>query len=227
MRFSDWFGVASPDPEIALFPRQTAVKLVRSVQPIQVLKTLCVAAMLGWCFMPGAGAAPQIEPGTVQDIAIPYYAKGQSTPVAVVRIKRLFTDYQRRGFFRIGLLPTLVAEGVQVEVSDSRQVVAALQGAQRWLKPAAVGKALEWRQVEFEFSELKGTRLEATRVQIAEGGAWQLSGGVLLRSGTNELRRASAILQVTGANAGDLLLDNGPSTSLNLLQLYTDNITRR
>jgi hypothetical protein len=196
------------------------------VEPIQLLKTIGAVALLGWLCLSPVAAIPQVEPGTVQDIAIPYYAKGQSSPAAVVRIKRVFTDYQRRGFFRIGLLPTLVAEDVKVEVFEPGQVLAALQGAHKWLKPAAAGKALEWRRARFVFTGDKEPRLEAARVHLGEEGIWRLSDGVVFRSGTNEMRQAAASLQIVGSNAGELQLSSQPPRSLNLLQISTNNTIR-
>ncbi|MDB6033520.1 MAG: hypothetical protein JWM16_3858 [Verrucomicrobiales bacterium] len=196
------------------------------MQPIRLLKIICITAVLAGLLVPSGRTVPQVDPDTVQNIAIPYYAKGQSAPAAVVRIHRLFTDYQRRGFFRIGLLPTLVAEGVKVEVLDPTQVLAALEAAHKWLKPAAVGKALEWRYVEFVFPDAKRPRLEAAKVNPAVDGAWRLTEGVTFRSGTNETREAAAVLQVTGTRAGELQWGSAPTGSLNLLETFTDNTIR-
>jgi hypothetical protein len=185
-----------------------------------------MTAVLAGLFVPSARTLPQVDSGVVQNIAIPYYSKGQSAPSAVVRINRLFTDYQRRGFFRIGLLPTLVADGVKVEVLDQTQVLDALESAHKWLKPAAVGKTLEWRQVEFVFPDAKRPRLEAAKVNPAADGAWRLTEGVTFRSGTNETRQAAAVLQVTGSRAGELQWGSPSGSGLNLLETFTDNTIR-
>lgn len=158
------------------------------------------------------------DSASMQEIAIPYYAKGQGSPAAVVRIKKVYTDHQRRGFFRIGLLPVLVAEDVKIEIIQPQETLAALQQARRWLKPTATQKALEWRRVQFFFPAETEPRLEAAKIHLSEAGAWRLTGGVVLRHGTNQTRQAEATLQVTGPQAGELLATHQGGQRLNLLQ---------
>ena len=48
-------------------------------------------------------------------VVAPVYLSGQVHASAVLRVGEISTGYQRRGFFRIGLLPMVVAKGVVVE----------------------------------------------------------------------------------------------------------------
>jgi hypothetical protein len=49
---------------------------------------------------------------------IPIFVREQPRPVLIIRIDSIFKDYQRKGFFRIGLLPQWVAEGVTLEFRE-------------------------------------------------------------------------------------------------------------
>lgn len=196
-----------------------------SVQPVGLLKPGYVFAVLGWLLLSGSTASPALDPAVIRDVTIPYYSRGGSSPAAVVRIKRLFTDYQRRGFFRIGLLPMLVAEGVRIEILQPEETLAALQGAQKWLHSRAARKGLEWRDVQFHFQTEAAPRLEATRLQLSDDGAWRLTDGVVFRLGTNEWRQLEAILQVTGPKAGELLMRSDGAERLHLLQHLSEKRT--
>jgi hypothetical protein len=46
-----------------------------------------------------------------------------------------------------------------------------------------------------------------------DSGRWQLAGGVRLVSGSNEIHAESATLQVSGARAGELILQTTPPTT--------------
>jgi hypothetical protein len=211
----------------ALFLAEIQVEMDRSVQPIRLLKPICASAALGWMLFSGGTASFGIESATLQQVTIPCYAQGKSSPAAVVHIKTLFTDYQRRGFFRIGLLPLLVAEDVRIEVLQPEETATALQGAKKWLNPGTARKALEWRRVQFIFPNETTPRLEAGRVQLSEDGTWRLTDGVVFRAGTNETRQAEAILQVTGTQAGELRPTHSQAACLNLLQNFTDKSTSK
>lgn len=78
-----------------------------------LLAGLMVAAPLG-----GRGASPKPYV-SVNNLVVPFYAAGQSEAVAVLRVEHVFRDHERRGFFRIGLLPLLVGEGVRLEFRDA------------------------------------------------------------------------------------------------------------
>ena len=55
--------------------------------------------------------------GTQQAKGVAIYVdRAKKGRAAVIRIDALYKDYQRKGFFRVGLLPVAIAEGVTVEV---------------------------------------------------------------------------------------------------------------
>jgi hypothetical protein len=148
--------------------------------------------------------------GTV-DAMIPFYSPEGGAPVAVVRVGRFWQDHERKGFFRIGMLPLLVADGVLVEVRDERQfrdVLANIQARFSSLKQSA---PLELRHVEFRFPEELGPRLKADVVRFEPGGTWVLFGNVRfgIPEQSHQVHRAQ--LMVTGEEAGRLRLTTSGS----------------
>lgn len=151
-------------------------------------------------------------------LAIPIYARDRPDAVAVVRISRFSHDFQRRGFFRIGVLPMLVADGLTVELRDSRSVADAMRGAKAVFDPLLRKGMVELRQVEFVFPPECRQRLEARRVRFGPQGQWELLDGVILQVSTNRWHASTAHLQVTGEKAGQLTISTPDKTaSFNLL----------
>lgn len=66
----------------------------------------------------------QLPSSSFNKAVVPIYLDDQV--VMVMSVERTRTDYQRKGFFKIGLLPILVAEGVTFEVQEPAKLTAAL-----------------------------------------------------------------------------------------------------
>lgn len=135
-----------------------------------------------------------------------------SGTAAVIRIDHFSADHQRKGFFRIGLLPLLVADGVVFEFRDPASIAECLAGSRSRLEQWFGGRLLELRRVEFRFPTGGNQRLEARRVSFAADGHWELSGGVKWRAATDECEAASGHLQIFGNQAGQLVMEpiSGP-----------------
>jgi hypothetical protein len=59
-------------------------------------------------------------------LEIPLYGPQDHTPYAVLRTGRVRTEYERRGLFRIGVLPRVIVEGGTLELRDGDRAAAAL-----------------------------------------------------------------------------------------------------
>jgi hypothetical protein len=142
------------------------------------------------------------------------YAPDEARPVVLVRVGQAYRDYQRRGFFRIGVLPAGVFEGVTFEVMDIGATTNRLLRLDEWVRPSVAG-AFELRRMKIIWGA-RTNSLEAGKVRIASRGSWELLDGVRLtvNGSTTEVRRA--ILQVTGAQAGELQVPAMPEWSRNL-----------
>src|ERR1035441_3025171 len=62
--------------------------------------------------VPAAGLSGSLQASNVESVI---YGDDFFKPVAALKIGRIFTDHRRLGFFRIKLLPVLVAEGTHLE----------------------------------------------------------------------------------------------------------------
>src|SRR5688572_24080922 len=108
------------------------------------------------------------EGSALQGVVMPFYGKPELSLVANVRIGCLFPDHERKGFFRIGLLPLVAAEHVQIEVFQPPRALKALSGVQqRFTRDQR--RHVEWRQVEFVFPPETAPRLRAGRVRMVDG----------------------------------------------------------
>ena len=138
----------------------------------------------------------------------PVYLGTSPKPAAVLKIDRIYTDYQRKGFFRIGLLPMVVADGVTFEFLQPGKIEETLSEMRAWLEPKATSKVLELRKVTFNFPSAFQRKLMAKRVRLLEQGRWQLFDGVTYQNATNLAYAPRALLQVTGKHAGWLTLES-------------------
>jgi hypothetical protein len=165
-----------------------------------------VAGMAGQpALFPPLGA--QTSPSRLKGITAPLYVTGEPKAVAVLRVEKLFTDYQRKGFFRIGVLPLCVAEGVRLEVQQPEKAAAALASVRGHLRLAKGNVPAELRRLVLAVAGEPTVQLKAGRVRFGEAGCWLLDGGVACTEDTTVVEGARGTLQVTGESAGQLVLD--------------------
>ncbi|MBI4325061.1 MAG: hypothetical protein HY674_07325 [Chloroflexi bacterium] len=136
-----------------------------------------------------------------------------------MKVDKVFTEYQRRGFFRIGLLPLVVMDGVKIDFRQVDAASSALARLPQELKPWAGSRMLELRDVKFAFPVEPKERLRAGKVRWLENGQWQLSNGVTIQMTTNKVKVAQATLQVAGPSAG--LVAWGSPSALSRFSLFT------
>ena len=163
------------------------------------------------------GAASDLLSGQFKahSITTAFYSGTERTPSVVVRVDDIYTDYERRGFFRVGVLPLGVMEGFNLEVRQSESVTNSLVQMQNWIGVQA-SKRLEFRNVKILTYGGGTNQLESSRGRIVSHGRWELFGKVRFFSGTNELVASSATLQVTGPQTGQLIFATAPPCTNNL-----------
>lgn len=123
---------------------------------------------------------------------------------ATVRIRRLAQDYQRKGFFRIGVLPEVVGEGVSLECHNPARLATAFATLQNRLKDLARGASIELRDFEIYCPTERPLRLQARRVRVS-GTECVLFDVALIGSPEGERRTSRATL-VVDEDAGTLTL---------------------
>ncbi len=150
----------------------------------------------------------------IQDAVIPVYAGDGLEPAAVVRADSVHTEFERKGFFRIGVLPVAVMEGVTIEVRQPERAAESLAQVSRWFEGGGV-KRMELRRVKFRIAPSSANCLEAGRGAFIAGGCLELLDDVRFGSGTNVICAPRATLQVTGRNAGQIVLLTTPPRTNN------------
>ena len=130
---------------------------------------------------------------SVRGVTVPFYQAGEPRPYAALRVQRISKDYERRGFFRIGLLPVLVAEDVTLRFLDAERSADTFARVGRLTEGAA--DTVEWRKVELTFEKDTLPRLQAARMRPARDGGWRVWDAIV-RTGTNELRFSNGHLSV-------------------------------
>ena len=191
---------------------------VRSGATFKLQLLLLAIALLSLALPAQAQSVADLLSGrsSTRGIVVSFYEGTEQPPALVVRIESVYTDHQRKGFFRIGLLPVGVMDGVALELNHSEYWTNSLAHLHQWLKPNSA-KTLELRRFTLLVPAGVTTRLESARARVGAGGRLNLFDGVSLISGTNHMRAARGALQVTGAHAGELVLETIPPCTNSLL----------
>ena len=178
--------------------------------------SLLLAITLHVVTLPVHGELPacfQASQPSVKHMVIPLYANDMGEAMAVVTVERTFTDYQRKGFLRIGLMPMLVIDGVTIEVRDPSKAAHALAAVNEWLDPGKAGKLIELRRVVVILSKTHSHRLAADSVRLAANGQWNLF-SVEYQRGTVSHSGGVASLQIVGKHAGRIGWNDTQSSEL-------------
>jgi hypothetical protein len=154
------------------------------------------------------GVSDLLQQGlSVQHAVVPLYTPGAFKLSAVVRVDSAFMDFQRRGFFRIGMFPIGVLDGVTFEARDAADPMAGLASFQRWLATKA-GQRIEMRRIKLVLSTTN--RLEAGLARSAGGDRWELLNGVHFVSGDREIQAPRGLLNLAGPRGGQVVLETAP-----------------
>jgi hypothetical protein len=192
--------------------------LVRSGATFRLQLLLLATALLSLALPAQAQSVADLLSGrfSTRGIVMSFYEGIEQPPALVVRIESVYTDHQRKGFFRIGLLPVGVMDGVALELNHSEYWTNSLAHLHQWLGPHSA-KTLELRRLTLLVPAGVTNRLESARARVGAGGKLDLFDGVSLVSGTNHLRAARGALQVAGARTGELVLETIPPCTNSLL----------
>lgn len=110
-----------------------------------------------------------------KNVVIPLYVSSETSPVALVRVGGVATEYQRRGFFCIGVLPVVVLDGVTIELRRPQSPGPALVQFKRHLQSVGARKVVELRRLALVLPGPAAARLTAERGRLSSAGAWELS----------------------------------------------------
>ena len=138
-----------------------------------------------------------------RNIEIPVFLGNSVEPVAVWKIDNVFTDHRRIGFFRVKLLPILVAEKIRLEFTSAKPQTNWLEEFRFKLAPTASRNAIEWRDFSISFPEERMPRLKANRGHLAvnAGEAVCRLDGVTVQVGSEQMKVAHAELRTRAQSA--------------------------
>lgn len=136
------------------------------------------------------------------------YPDGINQAGLVLRIGKMRRGFERRGFFRIGVLPTLLLQDVRMEFQNPQDPRATLDLVFRHM--AGLGSKerlrLSLENVAVQFPGEPHPRLRADSVKLASRGCWEFAGNVHLVFAGESVRARKAQLKVAGEEAGKLIL---------------------
>ena len=188
------------------------------------LTVLIIVILVGVSGLAGDGPESRVPAvSRMLGIIIPTILPGDNTASSVLRIEKVSKGFQRRGFFRIGLLPMLMVEGVELEFRNWNRVSDTLAMVADVLNSYGYGSPIEIRRVALIVSGVDALKLQAAEVRIQEDGNWLLL-DVHLRTWRSDVHAPRGTLQTSGRHAGllklltetdqrdfDLSLDFGPT----------------
>jgi hypothetical protein len=148
---------------------------------------------------------PFIGVAEITNAIVALRSEKATQPVAVIRASRVHTDYQRRGFFKIGALPVLVLDDLRLEIREPAALTNALQNFHlRLAKSASARQAVELRHASLFYTADPRRRLRAATVRIGSPNTWLLKDGVFERPGLSPIAFQDGRLTIGGAGAGQL-----------------------
>lgn len=151
------------------------------------------------------------------------YVGNEIKPVALIRVDHIFNDFQRKGFFRIGVLPMLVLDGLNLELCDTARLSTVLTNvsASFIIKNGAT-RLVEGRNFLLSFSMQKNVDVRARVIRLQSSTEWRLQDGMIRRFDAPPIRFRHATLKVSGPNSGELTCDTaGGTIHIRLLSLVT------
>lgn len=171
-----------------------------------VLSRIClvsVSAVL-WMSLTPVVSVAGLAGTTANEVTLSEYDSKDLSLVFQVHAARIFTDYERRGFFRIGLLPIPVAEDVQVQIQSADCLTNALFALRSWNQPSVGVRRLELRNLEIKLFGEKQSRLRAVTARVGQNGTVELSTVSVFGIAGQQASIPKATLQIAGSSAGCL-----------------------
>ena len=100
-----------------------------------------------------------------------FYAKDSVRVVASCKVDTVFVDHRRLGFFKVKLLPILVAQGVSIELGEvhADDECDWLRELDSNLLPDSKKQAMAWREVNLTSSRTNSPHLHAKSAQLTDG----------------------------------------------------------
>ncbi len=147
---------------------------------------------------------------SARKVTLPFYHGPENKLSLLVKADHFTRENQRRGFFRIGVLPLLVVHDVSLEVRQPQYFGAVAHEFHQHLAGKDLKKTVELRDFALTVPT-NGISLTATKVRLVSQEQWELSGTVRLihAAGTNDYTKVSLV--ISGNETGTLRASDGNS----------------
>jgi hypothetical protein len=157
-------------------------------------------------------------PNSAKDFTVSVYVPKGVSPQVEIHASGIFKDYERHGFFRIGLMPEMVVENVRIEVRSAEALTNVMAALHSWNRPGAGARRLKLQHLEILLMGQISPCLRAAAGKIGNDGAIQLTSVSLADAAGRQKNLPAAALQLTGPTRGLVYWnENGHTKSLVLI----------
>lgn len=151
----------------------------------------------------------------VEGMVFPIYTRPSPEPESILSVSNIHLDFQRKGFFKIGMMPVLVLDGVVLSLRNTNILSSNMTQFSHWIQQDKA-KRFELRNFVLRNETSKTNLLEAGVVRFLPDGGWQLANGIRGISGSNLVEMPAANYRI----AGSLFSTPQSSKSLNPKNLH-------
>lgn len=110
----------------------------------------------------------------IKNAQIPVFLSPNQGPAAVITIDKLSVDFQRKGFFKIGVLSYLACDGVDIRVYDSEEICRAIADLLQHVSENS-GRQILVRNLSVYLGDSTNPVLRAEKVRITKSGRCELA----------------------------------------------------
>jgi hypothetical protein len=122
-----------------------------------------------------------------------------------LRVRRVSEGHQRKGFFRIGALPTIVIEDTVLEIRADADFSNVLHQAHAELvSRPELKRVIDGRGFSIVFPSHTNSCVQAGRMSLGGPGVWRLEDVTVGNPGSSPRTFRRAALQVSGLHTGQL-----------------------
>lgn len=148
-----------------------------------------------------------------------FYDGSNSAPAIVFRANKIYTDYERIGFFRIGALPIVVIEDLTIELQCPEYITRITTNMHSWIGEQAANH-LEVRKIKILVSNGTTNYLRSGRAKFLPDYSCEFLDGVVVCAGNIQMSAPAAKLQISNKNAGMIIFNTNPPITNNIFKMF-------
>jgi hypothetical protein len=138
----------------------------------------------------------------LKQVTVPILPRGATQTSGRLQIERIYKDYERRGFFKIGLFPKVVVENSVLEIRDPGDSLSVLRSVDQWIRSMG-GTNAEMRHFTIRFGVEDLANLEASSLKMLPD-SWIGRGCRVKMPDGKWVEAAEVQLVLSGRSAGEV-----------------------